>query len=37
VFKLKHASVTKPSHDAARDLTGIDVDLRRVAMLGCIS
>ncbi len=34
---FKHASVKKTSHDASRDLTGIDVDLRRLALLGRIS
>ncbi len=34
---FKHANSQKPTHDASRDLTGIDVDLRRLAVLGCIS
>lgn len=31
---FKHANNQKPTHDASRDLTGIDVDLRRLAVLG---
>jgi hypothetical protein len=34
---FKSASTKKASHDASRDLSGIDVDLRRLAMLGRIS
>ncbi len=34
---FKHASTKKASHDASSDLTGIDVDVRRLAMLGRIS
>ena len=34
---FKSASVKKASHDASRDLTGFDVDLRRIALLGRIS
>ena len=32
---FKQAGARK--HDASRDLTGIDVDVRRLAVLGCIS
>lgn len=31
---FKHVNSQKPTHDASRDLTGIDVDLRRLALLG---
>lgn len=34
---FKHANTQKPTHDASRDLTGIDVDVRRLAMLGRVS
>ena len=34
---FKSASVKKTSHDASRDLSGIDVDVRRLALLGRIS
>jgi len=34
---FKHASLKKSTHDASRDLTGIDVDVHRLAMLGRIS
>jgi hypothetical protein len=34
---FKHASAKKASHDSSRDLTGIDVDVRRLAMLGRVS
>jgi len=31
---FKHANNKKPTHDASRDLTGVDVDMRRLALLG---
>jgi len=34
---FKHANSQKPSHNPSRDLTGIDVDVRRLMMLGRIS
>ena len=34
---FKSASTKKASHDASRDLSGIDVDFRRIALLGRIS
>jgi hypothetical protein len=34
---FKHASAQEATHDASRDLTGIDVDVRRLALLGCIA
>jgi hypothetical protein len=34
---FKHANAGKPAHDASRDLSGIDVDVRRLALLGRIS
>ena len=34
---FKSASVKKDSHDRWRDLTGVDVDLRRLALLGRVS
>ena len=34
---FKHANSQKPAHNASRDLTGIDVDVRRLMMLGRIS
>ena len=34
---FKSASVKKASHDASRDLSGIDVDFHRIALLGRIS
>lgn len=34
---FKSASAKKAGHDATRDLTGIDVDIHRLAMLGRIS
>ena len=34
---FKSASAKKASHDASRDLSGIDVDVRRIALLGRIS
>ena len=34
---FKSASVKKAGHDRSRDLTGIDVDVRRMALLGRIS
>ena len=34
---FKHANAKEAAHDVSRDLTGIDVDVRRLAILGCIS
>jgi hypothetical protein len=34
---FKSASVKKAGHDLSRDLSGIDVDFHRLAMLGRIS
>jgi hypothetical protein len=34
---FKSASVKKAGHDPSRDLSGIDVDFHRLAMLGRIS
>ena len=34
---FRHASVKKASHDVSRDLTGVDVDVRRLALFGRIS
>ena len=34
---FKHANAGKPTHDASRDLSGIGVDVHRLALLGRIS
>jgi hypothetical protein len=34
---FKSASNKKPTHDASRDLSGIDVDVHRLALLGRVS
>lgn len=34
---FKSASAKKASHDASRDLSGIDVDVHRLALLGRVS
>ena len=34
---FKHANTQKASRDASRDLTGVDVDVRRLALLGRIA
>jgi hypothetical protein len=34
---FKSASAKKPKHDASRDISGIDVDFHRLALLGRIS
>ena len=34
---FKHANAGKPSHDKSRDLSGIGVDVLRLALLGRIS
>jgi hypothetical protein len=34
---FKHANAGKPSHDASRDLSGIGVDVHRLALLGRVS
>lgn len=34
---FKSASIKKAGHDVTRDLSGIDVDVHRLAMLGRIS
>jgi hypothetical protein len=34
---FKHANAKQASHNASRDLTGIDVDAHRLALLGRVS